>query len=139
MKTEMPINREEVKKSFFHLLAAFTQDEKVKSQYIRCLIKWGIQLGVNVNDLKNLEVNSEIPNDKSSKLTAIYHLVYMIYLDQVVEDIELEVATAYAEKIGFSKELVGDLFKSIATEKYDQFAERDVKKEIEDFLKLQGI
>jgi len=139
MKTETPINSEEVKKSFFHLLAAFTRDHQVNSQYIRCFIKWGIQLGININDLKNLETISIIPNDKPSKLTAIYHLVYMFYLDRVVEDIELEVATAYAEKIGFSKELVGDLFKSIATQKYDLHSVHNVKSEIEDFLKLHNL
>ena len=59
-------------------------------------------------------------------------------MDKVVEDVELEVATAYAEKLGLQKELVGDLFKSIATLGYDNYSVRDVHKEVEDFLKLQG-
>ena len=114
-------------------------NQQIESKYIRCLVKWGIQLGVNVDDLKELEItNATIPSDKAGRLEALYHLIYMIYLDKVVEDIELEVATAYAEKLGLQKELVGDLFKSIATLGYDNYSVRDVRKEVEDFLKLQS-
>ncbi|MBS1949880.1 MAG: hypothetical protein OJF59_002487 [Cytophagales bacterium] len=140
MKESSPTNLEDVKKSFFHLLAVITQEEKVNGRYIRCLVKWGIQLGVDIDDLKNLEkVASDIPSQKSSRLAALYHLVYMIYLDRVVEDIELEVASWYAEKLGFDQGLVGDLFKSIATERYDENSIQDVKKEVDDFLKLHNL
>jgi hypothetical protein len=128
-----------VKTSYFNLLATMMTSQKIESKYIRCLVKWGIQLGVNVEDLKELEItNAKIPSDKAGRIEALYHLIYMIYLDKVVEDIELEVATTYAEKLGLQKELVGDLFKSIATLGYDNYAVRDVRKEVEDFLKLQG-
>ncbi len=128
-----------VKKSYFNLLAVMMTSEKVDSKFIICLVKWGILLGVDVEDLKELEkTNATIPSDKAGRIEALYHLIYMIYLDKVVEDIELEVATAYAEKLGLKKELVGDLFKSIATLGYDNYAVTDVKKEVEDFLKLQN-
>jgi hypothetical protein len=128
-----------VKKSYFNLLATLMTNQTMESKYIRCLVKWGIQLGVNVEDLKELEKTSAtIPSDKPGRLEVLYHLIYMIYLDKVVEDIELEVATAYAEKLGLKKELVGDLFKSIATIGYDNYSVQDVKKEVEDFLKLQN-
>ncbi len=129
-----------VKRSYFNLLEVLMTSPKIESRYIRCLVKWGIQLGVNVDDLKEHEkITAEIPSDKASRLEAIYHLVCMIYLDKVVEDIELEVASAYAEKLGFQKELVGDLFKSIATIGYDSDSVQDVRKEVEDFLKLQNL
>lgn len=128
-----------VKTSYFNLLAVMMTSQKIESKYIRCLVKWGIQLGVNVDDLKELEItNATIPSDKAGRLEALYHLIYMIYLDKVVEDVELEVATAFAEKLGLQKELVGDLFKSIATLGYDSYSVRDVRKEVEDFLKLQN-
>ncbi len=129
-----------VKRSYFNLLDVMTTNPKIESKYIRCLVKWGIQLGVNVDDLKEHEkITAEIPSDKTNRLEAIYHLVCMIYLDKVVEDIELEVASAYAEKLGFQKELVGDLFKSIATIGTDSDSVQDVRKEVEDFLKLQNL
>jgi hypothetical protein len=127
-----------VKTSYFNLLAVMMTSPTMESKFIRCLVKWGIQLGVNVDDLKELEKTSaNIPSDKAGRLEALYHLIYMIYLDRVVEDIELEVATAYAEKLGFKNELVGDLFKSIATLGSDSYSVQDVHKEVEDFLKLQ--
>jgi hypothetical protein len=128
-----------VKKSYFNLLAVMMTTPKIDSRYIRCLVKWGIQLGVNVDDLKDLEkASATVPSDRAGRLEVLYHLVYMIYLDKVVEDIELEVASAYAEKLGFKQETAGDLFKSIATLGYDSNSARDVHKEVEDFLKLQG-
>lgn len=133
------IDIDKVKKSYFNLLAVMTSSPEIESKFIRCLVKWGIQLGVNIEDLKELEkTNATIPSDKASRLEVLYHLIYMIYLDKVVEDIELQVATAYAEKLGFQKELVGDLFKSIATIGYDGSSAQDVHKEVEDFLKLQN-
>jgi len=128
-----------VKTSYFNLLAVMMTSQQIESKYIRCLVKWGIQLGINVDDLKELEItNATIPSDKAGRLEALYHLIYMIYLDKVMEDVELEVATTYAEKLGFERGLVGDLFKSIATLGYDNYAVRDVRKEVEDFLKLQN-
>ncbi len=136
---ETEVDRAKVKQSYFNLLAVLMTTDKIDSKYIRCLVKWGIQLGVNAADLKDLEkANGTIPAEKAARLEALYHLVYMIYLDQVVEDLELEVATAYAEKLGFKKDLVGDLFKSIATIDYDRISVQDVRKEVEDFLKIQN-
>lgn len=134
------VDLDKVKKSYFNLLAVLMSSKQIESKYIRCLVKWGIQLGVNVSDLKELEkANALIPSDKAGKLEALYHLVYMIYLDKVVEDVELEVASSYGVQLGFKKELVGDLFKSIATVVYDNNSIQDVRKEVEDFLKLQNI
>jgi hypothetical protein len=128
-----------VKSSYFNLLAVMMTSQQMESKYIRCLVKWGIWLGVNIEDLKELEIiKATIPSDKAGRLEAIYHLIYMIYLDKVVEDVELEVATTYAEKLGFQRGLVGDLFKSIATIGYDNYSVGDVRKEVEDFLKLQN-
>lgn len=134
------VDLDKVKKSYFNLLAVLMTSEQIESKYIRCLVKWGIQLGVSVPDLKDLEkAKALIPTDKAGKLEALYHLVYMIYLDKVVEDVELEVASSYGVQLGFRKELVGDLFKSIATVVYDNNSIQDVRKEVEDFLKLQNI
>ncbi len=131
----------DVKRSYFHLLSFFLKEEKIESRYVSCLIKWGIQLGIDVSNTKDLEIASTSytpPTQKTEKLEALYHLVYMIYLDKVMEDVELEVASVYAEKLGFAKSMVGDLFKSIATVRYDSASPQDVKKEVEDFLKIQG-
>ncbi len=60
----------------------------------------------------------------------------MIHLDDVVEDVELEVASIYAVQLGFKSTLVNDLFKSIATEPYDDIKPRIARQEVLEFLKL---
>ena len=45
----------------------------------------------------------------------------MIYLDGKIEDVELEIVTKYAEKIGFKSHIVNDLLKTIVTAPYDGF------------------
>jgi hypothetical protein len=129
-----------VKKSYFNILALFLSQEQIESRYLRCLLKWGFQLHLNPEDLKQANLIADLkfshPQDKLEKLESIYHLVYMIYLDKVVEDVELEVATIYAGKLGFKDSIVSELFKSIATADYDESKQRNVKQEVMDFLKI---
>lgn len=130
-----------IKKSYLNMLALFLEKEKVQSSYLRCLLKWGFQLHLTPTDLLHINVDvSDLaykdPSSKVETLEAMYHLVYMIYLDQVVEDVELEVASLYAVKLGFKENLVSELFKSIATAAYDESETRDVRQEVLDFLKV---
>jgi hypothetical protein len=130
-----------VKKSYLNILALFLGREKIESKYLRCLLKWGFQLHLNPEDLKqaNIDISSlkfSHPEEKIEKLESIYHLVYMIYLDDVVEDVELEVATIYGEELGFKSYVVSELFKSIVTAAYDQKKRGNVHQEVMDFLKL---
>ena len=133
-----------VKKSYFNILALFLGHEKLESRFLRCLLKWGFQLKLTPDDLKHANVDIShlkysTVEDKVEKLEAIYHLVYMIYLDDVVEDVELEVSTIYAQKLGFKSDVVSELFKSIVTAKYDLSKPRNVKQEVMDFLKVYEI
>lgn len=132
---------ESVKNSYFNILALFLNQPQIESRFLRCLLKWGFQLHLNPEDLTRANVDLTHlkfahPGDTVAKLESIYHLVYMIYLDEVVEDIELEVATIYAEQLGFKATLVSELFKSIVTEVHDGQKTRNVRSEVIDFLKL---
>lgn len=133
-----------VKKSYFNILGLFLHEDKMESRYLRCLLKWGFQLNLSPEDLRTANVELETltylqPSEKVEKLEAIYHLVYMIYLDEVVEDVELEVAAIFAETLGFKPTIVSDLFKSIATAAYDGTIERDVHAEVVDFLAINEV
>jgi len=138
------LNKEQlrsVKKSYLNILALFLGREKIESRYLRCLLKWGFQLHLNPEDLRiaNTDISSlkfSHPEEKVERLESIYHLVYMIYLDDVVEDVELEVATAYAKELGFKSDVVSELFKSIVTAAYDYKKRKNVHREVMDFLKL---
>jgi hypothetical protein len=130
-----------VKKSYLNILALFLGQDKLESRYLRCLLKWSFQLHLTPDDLKqaNIDISNlkyAHPEEKVQKLEAIYHLVYMIYLDKVVEDVELEVASIYAKELGFNATVVSELFQSIATADYDQTKPRDVRQEVMDFLKI---
>ncbi|HYC84037.1 MAG TPA: hypothetical protein VEB86_02400 [Chryseosolibacter sp.] len=138
------LNKEQlrsVKKSYLNILALFLGKEQIESKYLRCLLKWGFQLHLNPEDLRvaNIDISSlkfSHPEEKIERLESIYHLVYMIYLDDVVEDVELEVATAYAKELGFKSDVVSELFKSIVTADYDYKKRKNVHREVMDFLKL---
>jgi len=132
-----------VKKSYLNILGFFFSKPQLETRYVRCLLKWGLQLGLTPDDInhhgEDLEqLSFTLPQEKVARLEELYHLVFMIHLDKVVEDVELEVATLYAQKIGFSESLVGDLLKSIATAVYDGISAQEVKKEVLEFLKVNG-
>ncbi len=128
-----------VKKSYLHILSLFLDREEVKSQYVKCLLKWGMHLRLDKYDLQDLEGVERMTNESAeNKAEAIYHLVYMIYLDNKVEDVELEIANIYAEALGFDKSFVAELFKSLVTAPADGANPRAVREEISDFLRLYG-
>ncbi|MCI0750360.1 MAG: hypothetical protein L0Y35_00825 [Flammeovirgaceae bacterium] len=133
-----------IKKSYFNILALFLDQKTIESKYLRCLLKWGFQLHLSPDDLKKASINVTHlaftqPAEKVEKLESIFHLVQMIYLDKVVEDIELEVASIYAEKLGFHASVVSELFQSIATAKYDEDNHPAVRQQVLDFLKLYNV
>lgn len=135
---------ESIKNSFFNILALFLKEEKVESRYVGCLLKWSAQLNLSQNDLHGIEQNFDhltfaSPENKVAKMEAIYHIVHMIYLDNIVEDIELEVASIYAQKLGFEPFVVGELFKAIATAPFDGKSNKAVREEVKEFLDLHDL
>lgn len=138
-----PAAFESVKKSYFNILALFLGDAQIESRFVTCLLKWGFQLGLSPDDLNKAgkglgETRFSKPTDRVETFESIYHLVYMIQLDNVVEDVELEVATRYATNLGFAPAMVAELFKSITTQAYDGATTQDVRKEVIDFLKTNS-
>jgi len=143
----MDLSKEElqsVKSSFFNILALFLGQEHIESKYVACLLKWSAQLNLSQEDLHKIEgefdkLTFHKLQSKVEKMEAIYHLVHMIYLDNIVEDIELEVASLYAQKLGFNSSIVGELFKAIATAPFDGSNPAEVKQNVEEFLQLHDV
>ncbi len=133
------INQDElksIKDSFFHIYHSFLNEGFLSKDFVGCLFKWGIQLQINEKELKYIDPSFE-EKEITSKEKAIQHLfnlVFMIYLDGKVEDIELEVVTRYAEKIGFQSYIVNDLLKTIVTAPYDGFDFSHVKKHLKEII-----
>ncbi|MDH5380252.1 MAG: hypothetical protein OEW75_05330 [Cyclobacteriaceae bacterium] len=131
-----------VKQSFFNILSLLLGKHSVESKYVVCLLKWATQLGINSEDFRKIEENYrsisfEMPTSSEEKLEALFNLVQMIYLDNIIEDIELEVASVYAEQLGYEKYIIGELFQSIATAPFDDKSIDDVRKDIKEFFKTK--
>ena len=125
-----------IKDSFFHIYHSFLNEGFLSKEFVGCLFKWGVQLHITEQELKYIDPESEEEEFQSKEMALehLYNLVYMIYLDGVVEDIELKVVTRYAEKIGFKSHIVNDLLKTIVTAPYDGFDFKHVKSHLQEIL-----
>ena len=135
---DLALNKAEynsVKKSFFNIFALFLNLESINNQMLDCIFKWGVQLGISRDELhfilnKPDAIQYEAPENQMEAIEHVYDIVYMIYLDGIVEDVELEVTMKYAEKLGFKPHIVGDLLKAIVTAPHDGLDKTQVRKEL---------
>ena len=139
MLSELPTRQyQAVKQSFFNILAFLLEFDHIDSRYIRCLLKWGLQLKLSSEDLVISNMNSDQLKftEPLKKVESVFHLVYMIYMDNVVEDVELEVAMLYSERLGFSPEIVSELIESVAQLSRSGNTDSEaIQARIEDFFK----
>ncbi len=124
-----------IKKSLKNIYALFLSRETIKPQYLTCVIKWGLQLQLKAEEVSHVidqidKDSFEIPKDEVEVIQSIYDLVHLIYLDDKVEDLELEVATVYTQALGYKPHLVGDILKTILTAPYDGLKDESIKQEI---------
>lgn len=139
---DLPLNKDEynsVRKSFFNIFALFIKIESISSQMMECIFKWGIQLGISRDELhfilnKPDAIQYVEPENQIEAIEHVYDIVYMIYLDGIVEDVELEVTMKYAENLGFKPHIVGDLLKAIVTAPHDGIDKTQVRKELSSLL-----
>jgi hypothetical protein len=136
--------QEKIKTSYFNLLALFLSEPHVGSRYARCFIKWSVQMQISEQDIVKLgkdlvELKYKSPQTQEEKLKSVFHLVFMIYLDRVIEDDELEVAMVYAEKIGLKKDVVPNFFQSIATASVDGISPETLEREVIDFVTSNNV
>jgi len=140
---DLQLNEEEyqdVKKAFFNIFSFFISTEPDSKEFHDCIYKWGVQLGVGKDVLdffvsEPSTIKFEKPDTQLKALEQVYDLVYMIYLDGIVEDVELIVASKFAQSLGFEQYIVGELLKSIVTAPYDGIPRSEVRKELHSFLK----
>ncbi len=125
-----------IKDSFFHIYHSFLDEGFLSKDFVGCLFKWGVQLHISEEELKFISPSFQKKEitDPDVALQHLFNLVYMIYLDGQVEDIELEVVTRYAEKIGFKSHIVNDLLKTIVTAPYDGFDFKHVKEHLKEII-----
>ena len=125
-----------IKESFFHIYHSFLNEGFLSKDFVGCLFKWGVQLHINEDELNFIDptYEEEEVNTKEQGLEHLFNLVFMVYLDGRVEDIELEVVTKYAKKLGFESHIVNDLLKTIVTAPFDGFDFSHVKNHLRDII-----
>jgi hypothetical protein len=125
-----------IKESFFHIYHSFQNEGFLSKDFVGCLFKWGVQLHINEDELKFIDPDYEDQEvvGKEAGLEHLFNLVFMIYLDGVVGDIELEVITKYAKKLGFDSHIVNDLLKTIVTAPFDGYDFKHVKTHLRDMI-----
>lgn len=130
-----------IRKSLRNIYALFLSQDSIKPQYLTCVIKWGVQLKLNYKEVSSIIDNVDessfvIPQDQVEVIQSIYDLVHLIYLDDKVEDLELEVATVYTEALGYKPHLVGDILKNILTAPYDGLKNESIREEIKNLASM---
>lgn len=127
--------------SYFNIYILFAKDKTFDKKLLDCIYTWGLQLRIRKQKLDAILRDPESfeyrkPGNKYAALEHLYDLVYMIYLDSRVEDMELEILMKYAKKLGLPPYIVGDLVKAIVTAPYDGIQRWQVKNELKDLLEI---
>ncbi len=143
MADKINLNEQEyqsIKESFFRVYHSCLGRKMISKDIVSCLFKWAIQLHIDEKEVD--ELNAETYNngkyDRNLVLEDLFNLVYMIYLDNKVEDIELKVVSQYAKKMGFKPHIVNDLLKAVVTAPFDGYDYADVRKQLKDILTADG-
>jgi len=134
---------EQVKSSYLNIFSFFVKAKGVNKKKLDCIFNWGEDLDIPHEELKYIfnhpdSVFFEQPAAKIDAIEQVYDLVYMIYLDGIIEDIELEIAMEYANLLGFKPGIVGDLLKAIDTAPGDGVPKEQVRKELRAILEQAG-
>jgi hypothetical protein len=129
-----------IKTSFFRVFHTCLNKDMISKEVVGCLFKWAIQLHIDEREVGDLNPEQYKKNneDRDLVLEDIFNIVYMIYLDNKVEDIELKVVSQYAQEMGFKPHLVNDLLKAIVTAPFDGYDYQDVRNQLKDILTADG-
>ncbi|WP_224995449.1 hypothetical protein [Cesiribacter sp. SM1] len=124
-----------LKSSYINVLAFFTQEENSCAYKLQCLVKWGLQLGIHKAELHRYMkdpalIRFQAPNSNINALAQVYDLVYMVYMDGIVEDIELELVSEYASSIGLEAHVVNNLLKAMVAAQMDGTPDEALRSDI---------
>ena len=139
MEKEPHLDEESIRRSYFTILAVFAADGNTSPAQLDGIYLWGEQLGISPQErdavIRDPKAYTNYqPDSPRSAIEQLYNLVYMIYLDEVVDDHEIEILMKYAEHLGFPQHIIGDLMKAILTAPSDGLPAWQVKNELKDLL-----
>lgn len=134
MVSHQSINR--MRKSFYNIFAFFLEEEDMEnSRIMECLLKWGEELGIKKDELFGIMaipkmLTFKMPDKLGDALEQIYDLLFMINMDGIVEDIELNVINIYSKKLGLEPYVVNNLLKALVTASFDGVKDHDLRSDI---------
>ena len=139
MDIKEEFDQESILYSYFTILAVFANDKHTTREQFDNIYVWGRQLDVPEEELDTVVHDAatlvrHTPKDPQSALEQLYNLVYMIYLDNVVDECEIEILMKYAEHLGFPQHIVGDIIKAILTAPSDGVPVKQVRDELKELL-----
>ena len=137
MKKEL--ERESLLHSYFSILAVFSDNPHTPQEQLKSIYQWGEQLQVSSAERDDVirhpqTFTHHLPESRQTAAEQLYNLVYMIYLDNVVDDCEIEILMKYAEHLGFPQHIVADIIKAILTAPSDGVPVWQVKTELKTLL-----
>lgn len=132
-------DQESILRSYYRILAVFASDKQTTPEQLKSIYIWGKHLAMPSEALDEVVRNPDAlanctPKDAQSSVEQLYNLVYLIYLDKVVEEQEIEILMKYAERLGFPQHIVGDIIKAILTAPADGISIEQVRGELRDLL-----
>lgn len=124
-----------LKRSYFNVLAFYMLDENSCADKLSCLLKWGAELSIAKVELHRLMKNPALlpyqaPETQIDALAQVYDLVYMVYMDGIIEDVELQVVSEYAGSIGLESCIVNNLLKALIAAQMDGVTDEALRSDI---------
>jgi hypothetical protein len=129
-----PYQQEQIMERFYSVIWLLYPNQITNPAHQKCLVKWATQLGLNPNEILTAHNNADIPTPKpetkSEKIRAVYNLLMLICMDQVIQEEELEIAEQYAVAIGLNKSIIRALFDSILATRNSELTPESMEAQI---------
>jgi hypothetical protein len=136
-----PYQQEQIMERFYSVLWLLYPNQITKPAHQKCLVKWATQLGLDPTEILTAHNNADTPRPKpetkSEKIRAVYNLMLLICMDQVIEEEELEIAEQYAVAIGLKKSIIRALFDSIFTTRNSELTPEAMEAQIITYFQNQ--
>ena len=128
-----------LKDSYLNILSYSVKDLKLNKGKLDCIRRWGVDMGIPEDEIQFIyqhpdSVEFEVPSTRLEGIEQVYDLVYFIYLDGVVEDVELEIMMDYAQVLHLPAMVVGDVLKAIDTASGDGITLTAVREDLKGIL-----
>jgi hypothetical protein len=129
-----PYQQEQIMERFYSVIWLLYPNQITNPAHQKCLVKWGTQLGLNPTEILTAHNNADSPTPKpetkSEKIRAVYNLLMLICMDQVIQEEELEIAEQYAVAIGLNKSIIRALFDSILATRNSELTPESMEAQI---------